>query len=174
MIQVSVIVPVYKVEKYLKKCVNSLLLQDYNDYEIILVDDGSPDKCPQMCDEYERKEKIVKVIHKVNGGLSDARNVGVKNARGKYVIFVDSDDYVNENHISSLYSLIQKYDADVACSPPILEYESYNNPKYCEENINKKELFEEFVVTAQEAQAIILRGKLIGTSAWSKIIKRIL
>lgn len=90
----SIIIPVYKVEKYLSKCVESIINQTYKDIEIILVDDGSPDKCPAICDEYVTKDSRIKVIHKENGGLSDARNCGLDAAKGDYIIFVDSDDYI--------------------------------------------------------------------------------
>lgn len=172
--KVSVIVPVYKVEKYLERCVDSLLNQDFRDYEIILIDDGSPDDCPLICDDYAETEEKIKVIHKKNGGLSDARNYGVNYAKGEYVIFVDSDDYVENNHISSLWNLIEKNKADIGCSPPIIEYENID-ASICKPSglrIHNIELFAEFVVTATEAQAIILRGYPVGTSAWAKIIKR--
>ena len=91
----SVIIPVYKVEKYLDECVQSVLAQTYNDFEVILVDDGSPDNCPAMCDAYAASDSRVKVIHKPNGGLSDARNVGLDAAIGDFVVFLDSDDYWN-------------------------------------------------------------------------------
>lgn len=94
---VSVIIPVYKVEPYLRQCVDSVLSQTYTDFEIILVDDGSPDGCPAICDEYAAKDSRVKVIHKENGGLSDARNAGIKVAKGEYIVFVDSDDMLVEN-----------------------------------------------------------------------------
>lgn len=91
--KVSVIVPVYKVERYLTQCVESIQKQTYQNIEIILVDDGSPDRCPQMCDEFAKKDSRIKVIHKANGGLSDARNYGIEAATGDYLIFIDSDDY---------------------------------------------------------------------------------
>lgn len=90
----SVVVPVYNVREYIHRCVDSLIAQTYNDVEIILVDDGGSDECPKICDEYASKEKNIKVIHKINGGLSDARNAGLAAATGEYVIFVDSDDFV--------------------------------------------------------------------------------
>lgn len=90
---ISIIVPVYKVEQYLNQCIDSILCQEFEGFEIILIDDGSPDLCPSICDEYEKKDSRVKVFHKKNEGLSEARNLGVKKAIGKYVIFVDSDDY---------------------------------------------------------------------------------
>lgn len=90
----SIIIPIYKVQDYLAKCVDSVCNQTYRDIEIILVDDGSPDDCPLICDEYAKKDSRVKVIHKKNGGLSDARNSGLDSATGEYIIFVDSDDYI--------------------------------------------------------------------------------
>lgn len=101
-IKVSVIVPVYKVEKYLRRCVDSLIKQDYPDIEIILVDDGSPDNSGMICDEYKERYKNIKVIHKTNGGLSSARKVGFEVATGKLISFVDSDDYVSPHYISQL------------------------------------------------------------------------
>lgn len=90
----SIIIPVYKVENYLSKCIESVLSQNFEDYEAILVDDGSPDNCPALCDEYAKKDNRIKVIHKQNGGLSDARNAGIAASNGKYVLFLDSDDYL--------------------------------------------------------------------------------
>ena len=92
---ISVVVPIYKVEKYICKCVDSILAQTYTNLEIILVDDGSPDNCPQICDEYAEKDRRVKVIHQQNGGLSAARNAGIAAANGEYIGFVDSDDYIH-------------------------------------------------------------------------------
>lgn len=89
----SIIIPVYKVELYLRQCINSVLNQSYKDFELILVDDGSPDNCPVICDEYASRDIRVKVIHKSNGGLSDARNAGLDIAKGEYVLFLDSDDW---------------------------------------------------------------------------------
>ncbi len=102
--KVSVVVPIYKVEKELERCVNSLINQSLNNIEIILVDDGSPDKCPQLCDNYAKQDSRIRVIHKENGGLSDARNAGLANATGEYVLFVDSDDYISSNACETLYS----------------------------------------------------------------------
>ena len=98
----SIIVPIYKVEEYLDRCVESLIRQTEKDIEIILVDDGSPDSCPAMCDEWAKKDERIRVVHKENGGLSDARNAGLNIATGEYVLFVDSDDYVAENACESL------------------------------------------------------------------------
>lgn len=113
---VSIVVPIYKVEKYLSRCVQSLLNQTLKDIEIILVDDGSPDKCPQMCDNYLKVDKRIKVVHKTNGGLSSARNAGISVAAGKYIGFVDSDDSILSTMYEELYSVISKYDCDFVMS----------------------------------------------------------
>lgn len=99
---ISIIVPVYKVEKYLSRCIDSILAQTYTNIEIILVDDGSPDNCDKICDEYAKKDNRIKVIHKNNGGLSDARNAGLEIASGDYIGFVDSDDYIKEDMYQKL------------------------------------------------------------------------
>lgn len=112
---ISVIVPVYKVEQYLSKCIESILAQTYKNLEILLVDDGSPDGCGGICDEYAGKDSRIKVIHKKNGGLSSARNAALDIARGEYIGFVDSDDWIQPEMYEILFSAIQKYGADVAC-----------------------------------------------------------
>lgn len=113
---VSVIIPVYKVEKYLNKCIDSVLAQTYRDFELILVDDGSPDNCPKICDEYALKDNRIKVIHKENGGLSSARNAGIKVASGNYISFIDSDDTVRENFLERLVNGIENNDADLSAT----------------------------------------------------------
>ena len=111
---ISIIVPIYNVEKYLEKCIESLLNQTYKNIEILLIDDGATDRCPQICDKYMEKDKRIKVIHKDNGGLSDARNVGIEIANGKYIGFVDSDDYVEKDMYEFLYKNIKENNADIA------------------------------------------------------------
>lgn len=110
--KISVIVPVYNVEKYLDKCILSVINQTYKDLEIILVDDGSPDRCPEICDEWAKKDSRIKVIHKENGGQGTARNMALDICTGDYVIFVDSDDYIKNDMISSMVSALgkKKYD----------------------------------------------------------------
>lgn len=95
----SIVIPIYKVEKYLKECIDSILAQDFENYEVILVDDGSPDKCPDICDEYAANNPLIHVIHKPNGGLSDARNAGMGLARAEYITFVDSDDFWKDKDV---------------------------------------------------------------------------
>lgn len=111
---ISVIVPVYKVEKYLHRCVDSILAQSYTDFELLLINDGSPDSCGAICDEYAEKDSRVRVFHKENGGVSSARNLGLDNARGEWVTFVDADDYIEEGFLNIPCSakedlLIQNY-----------------------------------------------------------------
>ena len=134
---ISVIVPVYNVEAWLGACVDSILCQTFRDLELILVDDGSPDGCGAICDEYARLDSRVRVIHKTNGGLSSARNAGLDISRGEYVAFIDSDDYVNPCYLESMLRSIQEHEADLAlCSvekfwddPSRVEY--YHQPDKC-------------------------------------------
>ena len=112
---ISVIVPVYNVEKYLPKCVDSILAQTYDNLEIILVEDGTKDNSGAICDEYARKDSRIRVIHKENGGLSSARNAGMDIARGEYFGFVDSDDWIEPEMYETLLNLAAKYDADMVC-----------------------------------------------------------
>ena len=111
---ISVIVPVFKVEKYLPRCLDSILSQTFTDFELLLVDDGSPDSCPEICDEYARRDRRISVIHKENGGLSSARNAALDRATGKYVSFVDSDDYITADALQTLYSALTETDSDIA------------------------------------------------------------
>lgn len=112
---ISIIIPVYKVEQYLKECIDSIINQTYMNLEIIIIDDGSPDNCPLICDEYAASDNRIKVIHKLNGGLSDARNVGLNIITGDYVTFVDSDDVIHPEMINILYTEIQKTKSDISC-----------------------------------------------------------
>lgn len=112
--KVSVIVPVYKVESYLRKCVDSILGQSFSDFEVILVDDGSPDNCGAICDDYATRDQRVKVIHKINGGLSDARNVGLDVAIGQYICFVDSDDWIEQDLLKDNVAVLEHSGADLS------------------------------------------------------------
>lgn len=122
MVKLSIIVPIYNVEQYLRKCVDSLLAQDLSlsKYEIILVDDESPDACPQICDEYAAAHENIRVIHRKNGGLSAARNSGIEIAQGDYLMFVDSDDYIEPNVLGVLMRTMEEKQLDV------LRYNYYN------------------------------------------------
>lgn len=116
---ISIIIPIYNVEPYLRRCLDSVVNQTYTNLEIILIDDGSPDNCPQICDEYAAKDNRIIVIHKENGGLSDARNAGLTICKGDYISFIDSDDWVDEKYIEVLLSLAINKSADIAIAENI-------------------------------------------------------
>lgn len=113
---VSIIVPIYNVERYVEKCVRSVLSQDYSNFELILVDDGSPDGAGEICDDFEKKDRRIRVIHKKNGGVSSARNAGLNIAKGEYIMFIDGDDWVDTDHVSYLLYLCQKYRTPMSMS----------------------------------------------------------
>ena len=142
---ISVIVPVYNVEDYLDKCVQSIMAQTYRGFELILVDDGSPDRCPEMCDAYSKMDYRVSVIRKANGGLSDARNAGVDRAKGEYVTFIDGDDFVSHDYLETLWNLLTKYNADIAVTGICIFYEnkkingSKKKQEYCYDSIEALE-----------------------------------
>lgn len=161
--EISVIVPVYKVEKYIQKCVDSILAQTFSDFEVILVDDGSPDICGDICDDYAKKDERIKVIHKENGGLSDARNAGMKLVNGNYVIFIDSDDYIEKDMFEYMYNNIQQNDADMATCGI---YEVYSD------RIESQKQEKDFACTGEEAFRCILRGHTIRGEIWNKLIKK--
>lgn len=160
--KVSVIIPVYKVEEYLDECVKSILNQTYKNLEIILIDDGSPDNCPKMCDEYAKIDNRVKVIHKENGGQSSARNIGIDVATGDYLFFVDSDDYVSKDIIEVLINKsIERNSKIVACgyvSDPL--------------NLDDSKEFKIKEFSPFKVIKSMLKEKVITTSPWAKIFKK--
>lgn len=163
----SVIVPVYNVEKYLKECVDSILSQTFKDFELILVNDGSKDSSPAICDEYAKKDSRVKVIHKENGGLSDARNVGTAAATGEYVIYIDSDDYVRENDfLQSIYDRA-KTGTQIICYKFSKYFENTNTFGSCQFNFPK---LNETDTLAEKINKIV-KSDAFYCSAWSKSIK---
>ena len=159
----SVIVPVYKVERWLNRCVESIVSCDVARMEVILVDDGSPDMCPTLCDEWERRDNRIKVVHKKNGGLSDARNAGLDIAQGKYVTFVDSDDYLERNPYAELLDTLERNnDID------IIEYSVREHASSKKEHLLK--LDDRYYYTAHHYW---LNGMAYAHSyAWNKIYKR--
>ena len=161
---ISVIVPVYKVEKYLYTCVDSILKQTYQNLEIILVDDGSPDTCGSLCDRYAAQDPRIRVIHKPNGGLSDARNAGLQIATGEYVGFVDSDDYIAPDMYRILFEAITAHDAQVAVcdSHNVCESESKLFP-FSQGNAT--------VYTGNDSSYALFTGA-ITHFAWNKLYKR--
>lgn len=126
--KISVIVPIYKSERYLKRCVDSILNQTYSNLEVILVDDGSPDNCPEICESYRDDDIRVIVIHQQNAGVSAARNAGLDIASGEYVTFVDSDDYIDPNMYSSMMQIVEKYDCDIVMCDCVKEFSDHTEP----------------------------------------------
>lgn len=123
---ISCIVPVYNVEKYLRRCVDSILNQTFSDFELILVDDGSPDNSPTICDEYAKKDSRVRVIHKVNGGSAYARRIGTENARGNFLYFCDGDDWLENDLLESFYNTTISTNADIIGCDLVKEYGNYS------------------------------------------------
>ncbi len=164
--------PIYNVENYLRKCIDSIINQTYNNLEIILVDDGSPDNCGKICDEYAEVDSRIKVIHKENGGLSDARNVGIDVATGKYIAFIDSDDYIDKCFIEYLCTLCKKNDAYIAECDFVKFYddkiEIINDEK--EEFIfNNKEMINRIYNEESYIKTVIVWNKLYKTSLFKDI-----
>ena len=164
---ISVIIPVYNVEKYLIKCLDSIINQTYKNIEIILIDDGSPDNCGRICDEYAKRDYRIKVIHKKNEGVAAARNEGLKESKGNYITFVDSDDIVKDDYIEYLYNILTKNDADIACCNFEYIYEQKTN-------YNKRECKEEKIIVYDKKEALenLLYQKEIDTSPWGKIYRK--
>ena len=151
---ISIIIPVYKVEKYLEKCIKSVLDQTYKNLQIILVDDGSPDNCGNICDNYAKIDNRIEVIHKANGGLSEARNVGLKVARGEYIGFVDSDDYVSNEMFENLYNTLISNDVDVSICNFYTVINNKNIIKNADNGVeiyNKLEILKEILKEAETA-----------------------
>lgn len=167
---ISVIVPIYNVEKYLKKCVDSIINQTYSNLEIILVDDGSPDNCALIVDEYAKKDKRIKVIHKENGGLSSARNAGLEIATGKYVGFVDSDDTISNEQYEVLYKLIKKYNTKVAFARLQKFGEDEKGNIYTYPSNNEKTT--DKVITIEDAIGEILLNEEVGHYVHNKLYAR--
>lgn len=166
--KISVIVPVYNVEKYITKCVNSLIAQTYTNLEIILVDDGSPDNCPQICDDFAKIDSRIKVIHKQNGGLSSARNVGLDVAEGDYVTFVDSDDYIMPETYSTMYDLIKREDADIVICG--LDWINEDGSKW--EGVEESPIKDEVLTKREVFKKLCARGYFYYVTAVNKLYKK--
>lgn len=159
---ISVIVPCYNVEEYLPKCIESILSQTYKNLEILLVDDGSPDNSGRICDEYAGKDCRIRVIHKENGGLSDARNVALDVMKGEYVTFIDSDDYVAEDYVEILYRLIAKYGVQMS----VVWHQTFADgtvPPVCHEPVS------EHILCGWEALEGMFYQRTFDTAAWAKM-----
>lgn len=163
-IAVSVIIPIYNVEKYLKKCVDSILNQTFEKYEIILVDDGSPDNCPKIADDYaEKYPEIITALHKKNGGVGDARNFGIEHARGEYILILDSDDYVEPNMLECLYNNAVRYESDIVLCGFKSVNESGNVISITEENQPEDKL-----MSLKSHKSLLLTNP----APWNKMYRR--
>lgn len=162
---ISVIVPVYNVQAYLSRCLQSIEKQTYQMIEIIIIDDGSTDESGKIADEFSSHEPRAYVIHKENGGLSDARNVGIDHSKGKYITFIDSDDYIAEDYIDYLYKLIKKYDVKIATS----FYRMVSDVERVVDDIGGSN---EDCITAEEAIQRMLYRNYISHNAWGKLFAR--
>ena len=164
---ISVVIPIYNVEKCLEKCVNSVIKQTYKNIEIFLIDDGSKDKSGKMCDDLAKKDDRIRVFHKKNGGLSDARNYGTERANGKYIVFIDSDDFVDSKYLEYLYNLITTNNADIS----VCNYFFY----YGDTKKNEKRIMfsdSEIVLEKNDAIEKLLEDTLINSFAWNKMYKK--
>lgn len=170
-LKISVIIPIYNVEKYLNRCIDSILNQTYSNLEIILVNDGSSDSCGKICDYYKMQDQRIKVIHKVNGGLSSARNSGLEIATGDYISFIDSDDFINLKMFEDMIKVAKQNNSDMICC----KYFKFKNiddiPKIDDKDMNIKhftniEALEEYFSDKLE------NDKQINTAVWNKIYKK--
>lgn len=159
---VSIIIPVYNVEKYLERCINSVINQTYTNLEIIIIDDGSSDRCAEICDKYSDIDKRIKVIHKENGGLSDARNSGLDICKGDYIAFVDSDDWIENKMIENLHNLILKNNSDISVCNFVRTSKEV-------EIQNKKEKTIKY--NSYDAIKELLKGKKIQDYVWNKLYR---
>lgn len=163
---ISIIVPVYKVEPYLRECIDSILAQTYRDFELILVDDGSPDRCGAICDEYAAQDSRIRVVHQENGGLSAARNTGLEIAAGDYITFVDSDDVVHPEYLSFLFEILCKTGADIS----ICRFLRYSGETPAAEPC---EIAISAVMTGREScYALYGDEAVVYTTAWGKLYRR--
>lgn len=167
----SIIVPVYGVEKYIDQCVKSVLNQTYGEYELILVDDGSPDNCGSICDEYAKNDGRIKTVHKKNGGLSSARNAGLDIAQGEYIIFLDSDDFWDDTEaLSGIDANLSETNADVLIFPAKRYYEESGEVTYIlAEEPDRNKIISQDINSAAE---YLLKHNIYRAAAWNKVIRR--
>lgn len=162
---ISIIVPVYKVEAYLDECIQSIVNQSYNNLEIILVDDGSPDNCPQICDNWAEKDSRIKVIHQKNAGLAAARETGLLNSSGEYLYFVDSDDYISNNLCEQIMNIFQQNNVEIV----VFDWLAF--PKTNKKKTPPTEKINERILTSHEAISELVLGN-INNYFWNKMYKR--
>ena len=165
--KISIIVPIYKVQDYLDECIESIINQTYSNVEVILVDDGSPDRCPQMCDEWAKRDSRIRVIHKKNGGLSSARNAGLDVANGEYISFVDSDDFICSDALQNLYDRIKDDKSIGITSGLVYRYQDGFTSNFKDEWICSREI----VIPASDFLLETMSQKTSYT-VWNKLYRR--
>ncbi len=164
--KISVIVPVYNSELYLEECIESVLNQTYDNFELILINDGSSDNSKYICDKYEKKDNRVRVKHICNSGVSVARNIGISISTGDYIVFVDSDDYINPDMLKELYNYINKYNTDMV----ICDFMYYKNNVFINSEVKEQNIK---IYTSEEAQYQLYKDKYLNfIVVWGKIYKR--
>lgn len=162
---ISVIVPVYKVEKYLNQCIKSIVMQSYKNLEILLIDDGSPDRCGLICDEWKKRDMRIKVIHKENEGLSKARNDGLNMSKGKYIVFVDSDDLIAPKMIEILFLTLKQKNADIVeC-----DYLCFSDSILIR---NQKRISASVTYSTEEALSLLLDEEVLKYTVWNKLYRK--
>ena len=164
--KISIIIPIYKVEDYISKCIKSVIAQSYHNLEIILIDDGSPDRCGDICDDYAERDSRIRVIHRQNGGISAARNSGLEVATGEYVLFVDSDDYIHPDMVERMHDVALNKQADVV----VCDYVKVNE----DEEIEIPEESRQVIDITEDNRLNYMLGetKIIFTVVWNKLYKR--
>ncbi len=172
----TVIVPIYKVEEYLRRCIDSILSQTLSDFELLLIDDGSPDSCPLICDEYAKKDSRIRVVHKPNGGLVSARNIGVLEAKGQYICYVDGDDHIRDNLLERVYTkAIKEYEPDMVIFGAIRQFEDHQ--VHIESGLNEGIYYKEdlkhklYPYMMYDNSKPFCNGRIFPV-AWNKIYKR--
>lgn len=169
-VKIGIIVPVYNAERYIRTCIESILNQTFQDFELILINDGSTDESGKICDEYAEKNKRIKVIHSIHKGVSAARNRGLEENRHEYVTFIDADDYVSRRYLGTLYRIMRKNKADlvISCGKTV---NGYKDGKAQNNSISKRKQIER-VVTKSEAYKYMLTDRQVITSVWGKLYHR--
>lgn len=162
-ILISIVVPVYKVKEYITDCISSILQQSYPYFELILVDDGSPDNCGEICDQFALQDKRIYVIHKQNGGLSDARNAGINVAKGEYITFVDSDDFLHQDYLKQMIDMAESTHADIIQCGFTSDKESLGAYPFSQEKVCS--------FSSEEALHDLLRMNTVQVNAWAKLYK---
>lgn len=170
--EISIIIPVYNVERYLKKCMDSILVQSFQDFEVILVNDGSVDESGSLCEEYARKYANIRAIHKENEGVAAARNTGIEASRGEYITFIDPDDYVEKHYLEVLYRIITKQTADLAICDGEIVPEGRGETAKAKDSAWEEGISGAEVISRSEAYRRMLLGEHMCIAVWAKLYRK--